>query len=101
ATATVTEGFFALSAGGTISATEGTAVANFQVATFSDPGSSDPASDFTASIDWGDGTTTAGTISGSSGDFTVTGSHTYADELSTMYLVTVSEPEANFTTGPV
>src|SRR5207253_3125290 len=42
--------------------------------------SSNVAGDFTAAIDWGDGTTTAGTVTGSAGSFTVSGSHTYADE---------------------
>src|SRR5579884_1687761 len=32
------------------------------------------------SINWGDGTTSSGTVSGGNGAFTVTGSHTYADE---------------------
>ncbi len=50
------------------------------VATVHDPGSTDPASAFTATIDWGDGTTTAGTVTGSNGNYTVSGSHTYADE---------------------
>src|SRR5262249_34379296 len=37
------------------------------------------AADFTASIDWGDGQTTAGTVSGGNGSaFTVAGSHAYA-----------------------
>ena len=36
--------------------------------------------DFTATINWGDGTTTAGTVIGSNGSFTVAGGHTYADE---------------------
>jgi hypothetical protein len=49
------------------------------VGTFTDTGSPDPASSFTASIGWGDGTAaTVGTIAGSSGTFTVTGTHTYA-----------------------
>jgi uncharacterized repeat protein (TIGR01451 family) len=46
-------------------------------ATFNDPGSSDPASEFTGSIDWGDGTTTAGTVTGSNGNYAVAGNHTY------------------------
>jgi phage gpG-like protein len=45
------------------------------VATFSDADPGCTASDYTASIKWGDGSTTAGTISG---HFTVTGTHTYA-----------------------
>src|SRR5262249_29830723 len=43
------------------------------VATFSDANSSDTAADFTASVVWGDGATTAGTVSGASGAFTVSG----------------------------
>ena len=50
------------------------------VATFTDANPESAASDFTATVDWGDGTsTTAGTIgSAAGGGFTVTGSHTYA-----------------------
>ena len=48
------------------------------VATFSDADTGNMASDFTATIAWGDGTTTSGTITGSDGLFTVSGDHTYA-----------------------
>ena len=37
-----------------------------------------PLSDFTATVDWGDGSSSSGTVSGSSGDYLVAGSHTYA-----------------------
>jgi hypothetical protein len=47
------------------------------VATFSDDNAGAPLSDFTATIDWGDGLIDVGTVSGT-GPFTVTGSHTYA-----------------------
>ncbi|HXW26291.1 MAG TPA: pentapeptide repeat-containing protein, partial [Xanthobacteraceae bacterium] len=57
----------------------GQALTNVQVATFSDTYTGSTASDFEAIINWGDGTTTAGTVSGSGGAFTVDGSHTYAD----------------------
>jgi hypothetical protein len=71
---------FSLSITGTpLATTEGQAFSG-TVATFRDPGSPDPASEFSASIDWGDGTTTAGTISGSAGNYTISGNHTYADE---------------------
>src|SRR5262249_28075585 len=50
------------------------------VAPLSDANSSDTAADFTASVVWGDGATTAGTVSGASGAFTVSGIHAYADE---------------------
>jgi uncharacterized protein (TIGR03118 family) len=50
------------------------------VATINDTDSSNVASDFTATINWGDGTTSAGVVSGSGSTFTVTGSHAYGDE---------------------
>jgi hypothetical protein len=64
----------------TITATEGTAANNVTVATFTDTNLAAPASDFSASIDWGDGMTSTGTISGSSGAFSVNGSHTYSED---------------------
>jgi hypothetical protein len=36
-----------------------------------------PLSDFTATIDWGDGLSSTGTVSGSSGDYLVAGAHNY------------------------
>ncbi|HJT32262.1 MAG TPA: hypothetical protein VJ783_09490 [Pirellulales bacterium] len=64
------------------SATEFIAIpSGTEVATFADNSGALPASDYTAAIDWGDGTVTAGTVSGANGSFTVTaGGHTYADE---------------------
>ncbi|HEV3342297.1 MAG TPA: alkaline phosphatase family protein, partial [Pirellulales bacterium] len=55
-----------------------------QLATFIDtvdPNDNDPF-DYSATIDWGDGTTTQGTVAGSGGaaGFSVTGSHSYANE---------------------
>ncbi|HWX45931.1 MAG TPA: choice-of-anchor Q domain-containing protein [Solirubrobacteraceae bacterium] len=48
------------------------------VATFTDGDPAGTASDYTASISWGDGTTSTATIgSAASGGFAVTGSHTY------------------------
>ncbi len=61
-------------------ATEGTALSSAQVATFADTTGSHAATDYTATIDWGDGSTSSGTVSGSGQSFTVTGNHTYADE---------------------
>ena len=74
-------------AGMTIAATEG-ALFSGPVAGFSDPDTAATASEYSATIDWGDGTSSAGTISGSGGSFTVSGDHTYADEGS--YSVTVT-----------
>ncbi|MGH7137499.1 MAG: TIGR03118 family protein, partial [Pirellulales bacterium] len=59
----------------TFNSTEGQAFAG-SVATFSDDNLSGTAADFTATIDWGDGTVSGGTVSGAGG-FTVGGTHTY------------------------
>src|SRR6202035_2294670 len=73
------------------SATEATALPNSTaVATFSDSSGTDTAGSFTATIDWGDGVTTAGTVVGSGGSFTVEGGHTYADEGSNPASVTLT-----------
>jgi hypothetical protein len=76
-----------------ISASEGTVVSG-TIATFTDVGATDPASNFTATIDWGDGTTTAGVVTDGSaaGDYVVSGTHQYTDELSGSSNVTISEP---------
>lgn len=62
-----------------VAPTEGLAFSD-KVATFTDTDASLPSADFLATIDWGDGATTAGTVSASAGRFTVTGAHIYADE---------------------
>jgi len=61
-----------------------------QIATFSDSNASELASGFSARIDWGDGTTTGGTVTGGDGSLTVSGSHTYADEGSPVAAVTLT-----------
>jgi hypothetical protein len=48
------------------------------VATITDPNTSATASAYSASINWGDGTTSAGTITGGSGSFNVAGNHSYS-----------------------
>jgi hypothetical protein len=63
-----------------VSGTEGVAISGATVATFTDANPNALASDFTATIDWDDGTTTTGTIvAQTGGDFAVDGTHTYAD----------------------
>jgi PKD domain-containing protein len=51
---------------------------NGTVADLHDGNPSAPLSDFTAKIDWGDGSTSSGTVSGSGGDYTISGAHTFA-----------------------
>src|SRR5260370_17233447 len=63
------------------SATERVTLASStKVATFTDTDLTDLFGGFTATIDWGDGTTSPGTITGSNGSFSVLGGHTYPDE---------------------
>jgi uncharacterized repeat protein (TIGR01451 family) len=50
---------------------------NFQVATFTHASGVEPPSAFTATINWGDGTTSPGVIAQSGATYTVTGSHSY------------------------
>lgn len=76
---------------------EGTAFSG-TVANFTDTDTSQAAANFTATVDWGDGTTSAGTITGSAGTFAVSGNHTYADEGAFAVQVTVNDI-ANATTG--
>jgi len=71
-----------------------------KVATFTDTNKSDRASSFTATINWGDGTTTTGRVTGSNGVFTVTGGHSYADEGSFPLGVTITN-KANNTSLPL
>ncbi len=63
-----------------VAATEGTPLVDVPVATFTDANPGATSGDFSATIDWGDGTpATTGAISEADSTFTVRGSHTYAD----------------------
>src|SRR5205823_5369346 len=78
-TATITNAPVVATGGVSINAIEGTSTGNQVLATFTDPGTPGPTSEYTASIDWGDGsTTTAGTITLNTGVFSVSGAHAYA-----------------------
>src|SRR5260221_14631462 len=64
-----------------ISATEGASTGTLTVAHFTDADPAGTLTDYTATITWGDGTTSAGTIvTNAGGGFDVQGSHTYAEE---------------------
>ncbi len=69
-----------LASGKPVSGIEGTSTGTITVATFTDPGAAEDVSDYTATINWGDSSSSPGTITYSNGTFTVTGSHTYAEE---------------------
>jgi hypothetical protein len=85
------------------SATAGAPTSTLTVATFTDANPGDHTGDFTATIHWGDSKDSAGTVSydSSTGTYSVTGSHVYADANSSGYLVTadVSDAGGNQLTG--
>jgi GH35 family endo-1,4-beta-xylanase len=74
-----------------VAAYAGAPLVGATVATFDNPNPTDTASSYTATIFWGDGSSSAGTITANgSGGFTVTGSHTYADPASYTLSVQIS-----------
>ena len=73
-----------------ISATEGVSV-TATVATFTDANLLATTADFTATINWGDGATSSGTITDKNGVFSVAGTHTYAEEGKEPVSVTISD----------
>src|SRR5207253_2229035 len=81
-TATIADAALTASNGAGFTATEGNLSATVTVATFTDANPGASAADFAGTtIDWGDGSpATAATVTLSSGTFSVTGTHTYADE---------------------
>ncbi len=84
-----------------ISTTQGVPFTNGVVATFKDAGIPDPASKYSATINWGDGTPIVpGTIvANADGTFSVLGSHAFAGPGSLPVSVTVSNDLSGETTG--
>jgi hypothetical protein len=71
------------------------------VATFTDPDTAATASEYSASIKWGDGNESTGTISGSSGSFSVSGEHTYSSAGSYTITVTITDVDNESNTATV
>jgi len=94
-TATVSDPAVVTTAGASQSAVEG-AGSTFTLATFTDPGGVEALGDYSATINWGDGSSSAGTIvyNASTGVFTVTGAHAYADDGSYTAGVSVAHDSA-------
>jgi len=83
-----------------ISAIEANSLSDVIVATFTDSGGAQPSTDYSVTINWGDGSpidTTTGMVNQSGGDFSVTGTHTYADVGSYSAVVTISDETATGT----
>jgi hypothetical protein len=86
---------------------EGVSLVNVVVATFQDRGAgtvgtvlppSQPASSYTATIDWGDGTSPVpGTVTTATQGFTVTGNHTYGSEGNYNIHVTIQRIDVGMT----
>src|SRR5205814_3694244 len=64
----------------TFNAVENATSTSQTVATFTDPGGTEPVNNYSADINWGDGSTSAGTIAVNAGVFSVSGSHKYTEE---------------------
>ena len=99
-TATVTEADALSGSAVTSCALAGTSFTD-NVAGFTDSNASAVVSDFTATIDWGDATTSAGTVSGGGGSFNVSGTHTYAGSGTFSVTVTLSDDVPGTATAQV
>jgi large repetitive protein len=102
-TITVSDAALAAAAGSAISALKANSTGTLVLATFSDANLAAGVNDFTASIDWGDGTTaSAGTVGAgtTAAHFTVSGSHTYAAAGTFSVKVTITD-HANQATASV
>jgi hypothetical protein len=83
--------------GFTYSATAGSAGAAQAVATFTDPGGGETLADYAATIDWGDGTSTATSalsVDPNTHVYTVSGAHTYAQDGTFNVAVTLGHESA-------
>jgi hypothetical protein len=88
----ITAAPLAAAAGSSISAVEGNDTGSLTLATFTTPDLNSMAGDFTAVVDWGDGTSDNGTVDGSNGSFTVTDDHVYAAPGSYSVSVAITAP---------
>ncbi len=68
---------------------------NIKVATFTHASGVEPTSDFVATINWGDGATSTGTITLSGATYSVKGSHTYSSNGTRTVTTTVVETEVS------
>src|SRR5262249_694569 len=68
------------------------------LADFTDDDGTVGAGNFTATIDWGDGSTSPGTIQSSARGFTVTGSHAFASPPGNQGIITINDTKNGFST---
>jgi uncharacterized repeat protein (TIGR01451 family) len=94
-TTTVVDPAVVATGGLMFSLVEHTASGKQTLATFVDPAGPEPLSDYSATISWGDGSTSNGSIArGTNGTFTVSGNHTYAAGGSYVASVTIHHDSA-------
>jgi photosystem II stability/assembly factor-like uncharacterized protein len=88
--------------GTTFDATEGVATGSIVVANFQDANPFTTAADFSATIAWGDGTSSTGTVvaASSPGTYQVTGGHTFGSPGSFPVSITVTSSGGSTGTGP-
>ncbi len=90
-TATISDAVLTVT-GANLLPTQGVAQVAVTVATFTDAYQDTAATGYTATINWGDGTSsTSGTVSGANGTFSVQGSHIYATAANYPVSVSVSD----------
>ena len=90
----------AATGGFTFSGTEPASVSG-TLATFTDPDLFATAGEYSALINWGDSSTSPGTITGGGGAFTVTGGHTYAEEGNYTITVTITDVDSGSNSATV
>ena len=98
ATATITEAPITATGGFVDGAVKG-ASATFTVGAFSDANPYDAADQYTATITWGDGYATTGTVSGVDGVFVVTGYHSYGADGSYPVGLTITDADGTTATA--
>jgi hypothetical protein len=85
---------------GTASVTAGTEGVSSSIlsASFTDANPGSTASDFTATINWGDGQTSTGTVTGSAGSYSISAAHLYAEDGSYPINIAVTDDGGSTTT---
>lgn len=81
--------------------TEGNPTGSVVVATFTDADTADTARGYTATINWGDSSSSSGAVSGSNGSFSVSGNHTYVEEASYTVSVTITDNDTASNTATI
>jgi YD repeat-containing protein len=89
-TALVSDSILTVVGTSSVNATAGTSWSG-QLLTFTDTDPNGTSSDYSASVDWGDGQVSAGTIGVSGSNFTVSGTHTYPNAGPFTIQVTISD----------